>query len=246
MDGKEITDLVIPNSVTSIGSYAFSGCSSLTSVTIPNSVTSIACATFYDCSGLTSITIPESVTNIEICAFYGCSSLTSVTVENPTPITISSDDFTNCKNATLYVPAGSKAAYEAADYWKDFKEIIEIDPNPAITFADNAVKTICVANWDTNGDGELSMAEAAAVTELGDVFKGNEEITSFDELQYFTGLTSIEKDAFAGCTNLTSVTIPNSVTSIGNGAFFDCSGLTSVEIPNSVTSIGRWAFSSCM
>ena len=219
-----------------------SGC---INTTIPNSVTSIGRYAFFNCSGLTSVTIPNSVTSIGGYVFYGCSSLTSVTVENPTPITISSGDFPNCKNATLYVPAGSKAAYEAADYWKDFKEIIEIDPSPAITFADNAVKTICVANWDTNHDGELSMAEAAAVTELGELFKGNEEITSFDELQYFTGLTSIEKDAFAGCTNLTSVTIPNSVTSIGDFAFMDCSGLTSVTIPNSVTSIGNGAFHGC-
>jgi hypothetical protein len=62
-------------------------------------------------------------------------------------------------------------------------------PSPVITFADANVKAICVANWDTNGDGELSEEEAAAVTSLGVVFKGNTEITSFDELQYFTGLT---------------------------------------------------------
>jgi len=240
-----LTSVTIGNSVTSIGVQTFRGCSSLTSVTIPNSVTSIESAAFYDCSGLTSITIPESVTSIGDGAFSDCSSLTSVTVENPTPITISSGDFTNCKNATLYVPAGSKAAYEAADYWKDFGNIIEIDLSPAITFADNAVKTICVANWDTNGDGELSMSEAAAVTELGELFKGNEEIIWFDELQYFTGLTSIEKNAFAGCTNLTSVTIPNSVTSIGSSAFEDCTGLTSVTIPESVTSIGGSAFRGC-
>ena len=213
--------------------------------TIPNSVTSIGSFAFSNCSGLTSVTIPNSVTSIWSFAFSGCSGLTSVTVENPTPITISSGDFTNCKNATLYVPAGSKAAYEAADYWKDFKEIIEIDPSPAITFADNAVKTICVANWDTNGDGELSMAEAAAVTELGEVFKGNEEITSFDELQYFTGLTSIGENAFYWCSSLTSITIPESVMSIGKSAFNACDGLTSVTIPSSVTRIEDHAFEGC-
>ncbi|MBR4365713.1 MAG: serine/threonine protein kinase, partial [Bacteroidaceae bacterium] len=58
-----------------------------------------------------------------------------------------------------------------------------------IDFADPAVEALCVANWDTNHDGELSFNEAAAVTDLGEVFKGNTEITSFDELQYFTGLT---------------------------------------------------------
>ncbi len=73
---------IIPNSVTSIGSTAFSGCTGLTSVTIPNSVTSIGSSAFYYCSSLTSVTIPESVTSIGDYAFSGCSSLTSVTIGN--------------------------------------------------------------------------------------------------------------------------------------------------------------------
>ncbi len=71
INGEEIKDLVIPNSVTSIGKYAFSGCSGLTSVTIPNSVTSIGWSAFDGCSGLTSVTIPNSVTSIGKRAFNG-------------------------------------------------------------------------------------------------------------------------------------------------------------------------------
>ena len=81
-ENTEITDLVIPNSVASIGSHAFSWCSSLTSVTIPNSVTSIGSHAFSDCSGLTSVIIPNSVTSIGSSAFSWCSSLTSVTIGN--------------------------------------------------------------------------------------------------------------------------------------------------------------------
>ena len=114
-----------------------------------------------------------------------------------------------------------------------------------ISFADENVKALCVANWDTNDDGELDMAEAAAVTDLGEVFKENKNITSFDELQYFTGLTSIGSSAFFYCTGLTSITIPSNVTSIGSRAFFYCSSLTSITIPNSVTSIGNDAFEYC-
>lgn len=113
-----------------------------------------------------------------------------------------------------------------------------------ITFADEQVKALCVANWDTNGDGELDMSEAASVTDLGEVFSGS-AITSFDELQYFTGLWSIGRSAFYDCSSLTSITIPNCVTTIGYGAFEGCSSLTSVNIPNSVTSIGEYAFSNC-
>ncbi len=115
----------------------------------------------------------------------------------------------------------------------------------SIIFADANVKAVCVQNWDTNGDGELSYAEAASVTSIGSVFINNSSISSFDELQYFGGVTSIENYAFQDCSSLTSVIIPEGVTSIRKLAFQDCSSLTSVIIPSSVTSIGINAFSGC-
>ena len=193
---------------------------------IPSSVTSIGNFAFDGCSGLTSVTIPSSVTSIGDWAFYGCSGLTSVKVDLETPLSISSSTFSSRNNLTLYVPVGSKAAYEEADYWKDFKEIVEWDEySPAINFADTNVKTICVANWDTNGDGELSEAEAAIVTSLGTVFRNNSSITSFNELQYFTRITNIASHAFENCTNLISISIPANVVNIYEFAFYGCSSL---------------------
>ena len=94
--------MVIPESVTSIGSSAFHDCSSLTSVVIPESVTSISLRVFDGCSGLTSVTIPPSVTLIDKYAFYGCRSLVSVTI--PEGVTsIGSYAFYNCGNlSTVY------------------------------------------------------------------------------------------------------------------------------------------------
>ncbi len=88
-----------------------------------------------------------------------------------------------------------------------------------IAFADPNVEAICVNNWDTDGDGFLSYEEAAAVTNLGNAFQNNQAITSFDELQYFTGLTQINDYEFWQCNNLASVAIPTGVTYIGEGAF---------------------------
>lgn len=121
---------------------------------------------------------------------------------------------------------------------------VTVTSPPGIQFADAKVKALCVANWDTNGDGGLSEAEAAAVTDLGEVFNGNKEITSFNELQYFTGLTSFEYPCgFTDCTNLTSITIPSSVKKIYSG--FEGCGFTSITIPNSVTEIRPVSFCEC-
>ena len=95
-----------------------------------------------------------------------------------------------------------------------------------IDFADANVEAILVAqsSININGDGEISYEEAEAVTTLGYIFQ-QKNIVSFDELQYFTGLTSIDNDAFKGCSNLTKITIPSSVTTIGYSAFWECSSL---------------------
>ncbi len=119
------------------------------------------------------------------------------------------------------------------------------NPNAIIEFEDLFTHDICVGHWDTNGDGELSYGEAASVKSLDDVFCGT-EIVHFNELEYFTGLTTIEGDAFYACTRLTNVIIPKSVTSLEEFAFCDCTRLTRITIPNSVTSIGTEAISGCV
>ena len=114
---NEITDLVIPNSVTTIGSLAFYRCTGLTSLTIPNSVTSIGSTAFRGCSGLTSVTIPNSVTKIGNNAFDGCTGLTSLTIGNSVT-TIGDSAFWNCTGLTsLTIPnsvttIGEKAFYD--------------------------------------------------------------------------------------------------------------------------------------
>ena len=115
---------IIPNSVTSIGYYAFHACSGLTSVTIPNSVTSIGEYTFYNCSSLTSVTIPNSVTSIGGTAFSNCSGLTSITCEAVNPPALGNAVFDEVdKSIPLYVPAEGVAAYQAAEGWKEFTNI---------------------------------------------------------------------------------------------------------------------------
>ena len=113
----------------------------------------------------------------------------------------------------------------------------------------------CVKKWDTNGDGELSYEEAASITTIEKAFKENEYIASFDEFQYFTGITAIDDEAFLSCKNLYSISIPKNVKTIGNRAFYCAesegsyiyytSSLSTISLPDGLISIGDYAFERC-
>ena len=196
---------------------------------------------------LTAVMIPSSVSIYGNKVFYGCNDIETVMVGAKTPAALTSDVFTCTSRATLIVPTGSLAAYEKANVWKNFLKRIEISSSTLpIQFADSQVKELCVANWDQDGDKELSYAEAAAVTDLGEVFKNNTNIQSFDELQYFTGLTTIGDQAFYHCSQLTSVVLPETVTAIGASAFQYCFYLSSIRLSENLENIASDAFWNCV
>ena len=117
---------IIPNSVTSIGKYAFHGCSGLKAIKIPDGVTSIGDRAFYDCSGLEAIEIPNSVTSIGDGAFYGCN-LIAITIHEKNPVKafllIQNAGFIK-EHITLNVPIGTGYAYRHTPFFAKFKMII--------------------------------------------------------------------------------------------------------------------------
>ena len=231
-DMSVLASITIPNSVTSIGGGAFSGCSSLTSVTIPNSVTSIGNDAFYGCSSLTSVAIPSSVTSIEERTFEGCSSLTSVII--PNGVTNIDGVFYGCSSLTSVTIPNSITSIGGYTFYG-------CSSLTSITIP-NSVTSIGIGAFD--GCSSLtSVAIPSSVTSIEKrTFRGCSSLTS---VTIPNSITSIGESAFEGCSSLTSVTIPESVRSIGNSAFSGCSSLTSITIPNSIRSIGDWAFRDC-
>ena len=118
-----LTNIIIPNSVTSIGNHAFEWCSTLTSITIGSNVASISEGTFWGCFRLTSVIIPNSVTSIGNSAFSGCDALTSITMLSNTPPTLGSGAIPS-NVTTITVPVGCGDAYKTAANWNAFADKI--------------------------------------------------------------------------------------------------------------------------
>ena len=218
-------------------------------------VTSIGEDAFAGCTSLETINIPASVTSIGANAFNECSDLTSVYCYAATPPALAGEanPFSNAANATLYVPEGTKADYEAATYWQDFGQIVEMDMANDVTIDginyildyDAHTATVTSGNYTGVIDIPLSVKKNGIdfdVTAIGDnAFRGSEVL----RVNIPVSVTSIGSYAFAQCTNMNDIELPGSVTSIGEYAFIGCTGLTMVAIPSATTVVSAHAFSGC-
>ena len=204
---SQFTKVVISDWVTTIGDYAFSGCSSITSITIPESVTEIGSYAFSGCSSITSITIPESVTKIGDSAFSGCSSITSLTI--PESVTeIGGYAFYGCGRGELTVNCNSS---DGAFYKANFTKV---------TIGDKVTK---IGSYAFEGCSSLaSITIPESVTKIGKgAFSGCSSLASITIPE---SVTEIGSYAFNGCSSLKCITIPESVIKIGLSAFAECTG----------------------
>ena len=239
MNCFDLTSIVVPDGVTSIGENAFQCCRGLTSAVIGNSVTSIGKQTFYECNALTSVSIGNGVTSIGDEAFKYCFNLASVNIPDGV-ISIGKQAFKSCALTSVLFPEGLQVIGEEAFYGCNFNSIVTI-PKSLTEIGNGALRGcqdaagIVVVEGNSKYDSRNN-CNALIETESNTLLLGC-AVTIIPE-----GVTSIGNNAFASCEGLITVNIPEGVTSIGDNAFAGCGNLANVTVPNTVIHIGEGAF----
>ena len=213
-----LTEVVIPNSVTSIGNSAFANCNALSNIAIPDSVTSIGNYAFSSCCSLSDIIIPDSVENVGNGAFQYCSLLECISIP----------ESVICLNGNPFCNWNGKLECLSSCFIYEDDVLFNMKKSEIISFRKQKIESYIIPD---------------SVTSIGDsAFSG---CHSLSNIVIPDSVTSIGNYAFSSCCSLSGVIIPDSVTSIGNDSFRDCSSLSNIVIPDSVTSIGYCAFSRC-
>lgn len=237
IDNKEVVNVSIPNTVTTLNDYVFYNYSNLLSIDIPNTITSIGNDAFFNCKGLTSVTIPNSVTDIGWAAFSYCSGISSIVI--PNGLISTSGTFSHCTNLTSVVLPNSITDIGSLTF-SECSSLASITIPNGVTHIGGSAFESCTSLTSVIIPNSVTQMEHSA-------FEG---CTNLESVRISDNLTTIEEGTFKDCSNLVSVIIGNNVqeikgsSSIG-GAFEGCYRLPAVTIPNSVTKLGDYTFYKC-
>lgn len=225
--------------LTAIGRDAFRDCTSLQQITLPRHIRFLQQNALRN-TGLIMFTVPSTVVGIGDYCLDDCRQLQTVVFESTLPSTNeSSVPLQGCKALTdIFIQKYVEVSPDIHSDWNILSPLMKTH----IVFADAEVKAICLKHWDQDGDGELQIDEAQAVTSLNAVFSRNPIIQHFDELRFFTGLQEIGISDFESCRGLTSIQLPITVRHIRAWAFTWCTQLERIDLPEQLQSIEHDAF----
>lgn len=222
INDKEVTDIVIPSTLTKIGDYTFNGCKFITSLKIPSNITSIGTSTFANCTNLTSIDLPNSLISINDYAFEGCSQL-SGTFEIPASVTtIGKSILKDCNNLSQLVIADG-----ATDLIINIRSFTGCSVPLLYLGRDLKYSTLFSENILLGNIGLKKITIGGSVKSIGEYLFYNSSLTSVSIEG--NSLEEIGELAFGRCLSLQSINIPSSVTKIDKGAFQMCSKLRDVQ-----------------
>ncbi len=238
----KLSNVLIPSSVKTIDYYAFRYCTALTEVKIPEGVETMNYSVFEDCSGLVSVSLPESLSYLGSYNFKNCSKLASVNI--PSGITsIGKEVFYNCRSlASIDIPDGVTSIGENAFYGDTALESIKL-PKAIETLGRNAFNGCVKITEIEIPKGLLTATYGAGAT--GSINEGVFAGSGIKIVSFEKGITTIPGDIFAGCTELESIIVPDTVTRILTGAFQFCTSLKNVTLPESVTLMDNYVFRRC-
>ena len=237
----KINEVSYNQDVTYIGKNAFARCSGLKNINVPETVTEIKEGAFSNCTGLTNITIQGNVKTIGKEAFLNCTGLTDLTIKSGVE-TIGYSAFENCTNLNnLILNEGIKKLDERA--FRKCTSLTEVTLPTSLESID--ITNIYSSFYECGNITKITIPQIIIndTNTISNVFSGS--YTKINEVSYNQDVTYIGKNAFARCSGLKNINVPETVTEIKEGAFSNCTGLTNITIQGNVKTIGKEAFLNC-
>ena len=235
LNGVEMTDLTVPESISQIKKFTFMGCKSLINAHLHDGITSIGEMAFRNCSNLRNISLPNEITEINNSVFSGCSALSGIVIPNNVT-KICSYSFDGCKElADIIIPS---AVAEIKNYaFRGCESFDEMDIPATVNTLERGVFFGCK---------NLKKVNIAKTVHIPDTYELFEECEKLEVVLLPDSIESIGERAFYMCSSIEQIILPKSLRTIGLSAFSDCSSLLRIDIPDHVESLGLGAFYGCV
>lgn len=231
--GNDITGVVLPNTVTVMGSSCFSSCFKLVSADLPDNITSLGDESFYHCYALKSVGLPEAIVSLGDMCFKGCDNIE--TVELPAGVaSLGSECFSGCLKLTaINLPKGITDLGD--NCFSECTSLTSVTLPASLTTIGRGCFSSCWKLVSVNFEGSLTELKSSCFYYC----------TSLESIDVPQGVRELGDNCFYGCSSLKSVSLPDGVTDLGSSCFYNCTALQAITLPNSINYIGGECFMKC-